>query len=74
MPLRRYSPPIERIREEYARECARRAMRLRRGPRPPAPKIPDNSEPWIANPKTVGDLWEIAQCVQRTVEKWGPRT
>jgi hypothetical protein len=59
MPLRRYTPPIERMKEDYARMCAHRLMRLRRGPRPAAPRIPDNSEPWIANPKSVADLCEF---------------
>src|SRR5688572_29540470 len=72
MPMRRYSPPIERVREEYARECARRAMRLRQGPRLPGPKLSDNSEPWITEPRTVAELWEIAQNVARTAERWGP--
>lgn len=70
MALRRYSPPIERVKEEYSRMIARRMMRKKRGPRPEHPRTPDNSEPWIANPKNVDDLWEIAQCVQRRVDEF----
>ena len=70
MPLPRYSPPIERVREDYARQCAWKLMRARRGPRPPRPPIPDNSEPWIADPRTVEDLWDIAQSVQALADKW----
>ena len=44
--------------------------RARRGPAKPGPKILDNSEPWLANPKTVDDLWYIAQCVQERVEQF----
>ena len=60
MPLRCYRPPIRRAQEEYCAEVARRLMRQRRGPRPAGLKTPDNSEPWIANPKTGSDQWEIA--------------
>ena len=70
MPLRCYRPSIRRVQEEYCAEVARRLMRQRRGPRPAAPKTPDNSEPWIADPKTVDDLWEIAQRVQERVEQF----
>ena len=70
MPLRCYRPPIRRVQEEYCAEVARRLMRQRRGSRPDGPKTPDNSEPWIAAPKTVDDLWEIAQCVQQRVEEF----
>lgn len=70
MPLPRYSPPIERVKEEYARKVAWELMQKKRGPRPPRPKIPDNSEPWIAEPKTVDDLWEISECARRRVEEF----
>ena len=70
MALRRYSPPIERVKDEYSRMLARRRMMALRGPRPKHPPTPDNSEPWIANPKTIDDLWEIAQCVQRRVDEF----
>ena len=73
MALRRYSPPIERVKDEYSRMLARRRMMALRGPRPKHPPTPDNSEPWIANPKTVEELWSIAEEVQALVEKWGPR-
>lgn len=74
MSLRCYRPPIRRVQEEYCAEVARRLMRQRRGPRPVGPKTPDNSEPWIADPRTVSDLWAIAQEVQALAEKWGPRS
>jgi hypothetical protein len=70
MSLRSYRPPIWRVQEEYCAEVARRFRARRRGPRPPGPKIPDNSEPWIANPKTIDDLWMIAQCVQQRVDEF----
>lgn len=74
MALRRYSPPIERVKDEYSRMLARRRMMALRGPRQKHPPTPDNSEPWIANPQTVEELWGVAQEVQALVEKWGPRT
>ena len=52
---------------------ARRLMMKKRGPRPERPRTPDNSEPWNANPRTVDDLWEIAQIAQQCVDdfqKW----
>lgn len=68
MALRRYTPPIRRLQEDYSAEIARRWRSARRGPRKPGPKIMDNSEPWMAEPKTVDDLWQIAQWVQERVD------
>jgi hypothetical protein len=62
------------VQEDYCAEVARKFRERRRGPRPPGRRIPDNSEPWNADPRTVGELWEIAQQVQALVEKWGPKT
>ncbi len=70
MSLPCYRPPIRRVQEEYCAEVARRFRQRRRGPRPAGPKIPDNSEPWIADPKTIDDLWTIAQCVQERVDEF----
>ena len=32
----------------------------------------DNSEPWISNPSSVVEFWEIACKVNETVAKWAP--
>ncbi len=76
MAIRRYSPPIERVKKEYAMMVSRRYMRKLRGPRPPS-NIPDNSEPWIRDPKTIDDLCEISRLVQQTADDflaWGNRS
>ena len=74
MAIPRYAPPLERIKEEYARMVQRRVMAKRRPPRPqPKAPIPDNSTPWVENPKTIGELMEIAKSVQALVDKWGPK-
>ena len=70
MALRRYTPPIRRLQEEYSAEIARRYRRAKRGPIKPGPKIPDNSEPWNPNPRTVDNLWQIAQWVQERVDQF----
>ena len=71
MALRRYTPSIARLQEEYSQMIARRVMQAKRPPRrADAPKILDNSEPWNANPRTVSDLWEIAECVRERVEQF----
>ena len=74
MALRRYTPPIHRLQEEYSAEIARRWRRARRGPIKAGPKIMDNSEPWNSDPRTVADLWEIAAQVNELVKAWGPRS
>lgn len=74
MALRRYTPPIRRLQDDYSSEIARRVRRARRGPAKPGPKIPDNSVPWNPNPRTVADLWEIAEQVNERVKIWGPRS
>lgn len=70
MALRRYTPPIRRLQEEYSADMWRRWRQAKRGPRKPGPKIPDNSEPWVAEPKTVDDLWQIACWVDECVEEF----
>jgi len=63
------------VQEEYCAEVARRFRQRRRGPRPPGPRIPDNSVPWNADPRTIDDLWTIAQAVQQRVDDflaWRP--
>lgn len=72
MPIKRYMPSLESIKEEYAREVNRKFRAKKRGPRPPS-RIPENSVPWIENPKTVAEFWTIAQMVQGVVDKWGPK-
>ena len=66
-----YRIPIQRLKEEWASRIARERMRKRRPPAPPS-KITDNSEPWIKNPSSVAEFWEIACKVNETVAKWGP--
>lgn len=73
MALRRYIPPIRRLQEDYSADIARRWRNARRGPKKAGPKIPDNSEPWNPDPRTVADLWEIAEQVNDLVKKWSPR-
>lgn len=75
MAIPRYSPPLERIREEYSRMVARKVMARRRPPRPEESlsKIMDNSTPWVENPQTYDDLWFISTSVQQLVDtfhKW----
>jgi len=74
MAIRRYSPPLEQVKEEYSRMVRDRVMARRRPRRTESKhRIPDNSTPWVENPKTVGDLWEIAQSVQGLIDQWGPK-
>ena len=66
-----YRIPIRRLQEEWASRIARERMRRRR-PHVPPSKITDNSEPWIKNPSSVAEFWEIACRVNETVAKWAP--
>jgi hypothetical protein len=48
--------------------------RLRRSrPKGRPSTITDNSEPWIKNPSSVAEYWEIACKINETVAKWGPK-
>ncbi len=71
MAFPQYRIPIERLKEEWARRIAWRRMRSRR-PHVSPSKITDNSEPWIRNPSSVAEFWEIACKVNETVAKWAP--
>ena len=72
MAFPQYRIPVERLKEDWSRRIARQIMRRRRGPSLPC-RITDNSEPWIHNPSSVAEFWEIACRVNETVEKWAPR-
>jgi hypothetical protein len=66
-----YRIPVERLKEEWAFRL--RMERLRRmRPKLPPSTITDNSEPWIRNPSSVAELWEVACKVNETVAKWAP--
>lgn len=73
MPLKRYMPSRESIKEEFSRELR---YKLRSGKRSPRihQSVPDNSQPWLENPRTVAEWLYIAQCVQALEDKWGPKT
>jgi hypothetical protein len=67
-----YRIPIERLKEEWALRKRMERLRRKRAPQPPS-KITDNSEPWIRNPSSVAEFWEIACKINETVAKWAPR-
>jgi len=66
-----YRIPVERLKVEWASRIARARLRRKRPPVRPS-KITDNSEPWIRNPSSVAEFWEIACRVNETVAKWAP--
>jgi hypothetical protein len=48
--------------------------RLRRSrPKGRPSTITDNSEPWIKNPSSVAEYWEISEMIRERCEKWGPK-
>jgi len=71
-----YRPSIRSLQEDWARRLALQRMleRSRKG-KPPRPKtITDNSEPWMENPDSVADYWNIASRVNETVARWRTKT
>ena len=71
MAIPRYSPPLERIKEEYSRKIRMRMRAEKRKARlKPCKPIPDNSTPWVENPGTLSDLWEISCGVQSLVDRF----
>ncbi len=72
MPFPQYRIPVERLKEEWSFRL--RMERLRRSRPPGRPStITDNSEPWIKNPSSVAEFWEIACMVNERCEQWGPK-
>jgi hypothetical protein len=67
-----YRIPIERLKEEWAFRLRMERLRRRRPKLPPS-KITDNSEPWIRNPSSVAEYWEISEMIRERSEKWGPK-
>ena len=66
-----YRIPVERLKEEWASRLRMEKLRRTRPELPPS-RITDNSEPWIRNPASVAEFWEIACKVNETVAKWAP--
>ncbi len=75
MAVRRYSPPLERVKEEYARQVRAKVMARRRPPRSavPACPIPNNSTPWLGHPRTYDDLWYISTSALQLVDAFHAR-
>jgi hypothetical protein len=74
--MKRYTPSLERVWDEWhRRERARkhREARLARG-LPERRPIPDNSEPWLPHePRTLDDLLFISDSIEKSIREWfGP--
>lgn len=74
--MKRYTPSLERVWDEWhRRERARkhRAARIARG-LPEKSRTPDNSEPWLPHePRTLDDLLSISDRVRNSIIEWyGP--
>ncbi len=68
MAFPQYRIPVQRLKEEWAFRLRMERLRRKRPPVPPS-KITDNSEPWIRNPSSVAEFWEIACKVNETVRE-----
>ncbi|MEO0018303.1 MAG: hypothetical protein RLZZ522_1586 [Verrucomicrobiota bacterium] len=67
--LTQYHPSIRRLQEDFSARIARRKY-MRAMKRSPHKTITDNSEPWLKNPDSVADFWEIARCVKESETQW----
>ena len=68
--LKRPTPSRESVWAGW--ECEKRAAKRRaaRGPRPPRPQTPDNSEPWLKHPpRSISDLFSIPDKVAEVVNQ-----
>ncbi|MCW1921453.1 hypothetical protein OKA05_02745 [Luteolibacter arcticus] len=73
-----YRPSIRRLQEDFAARLARKRLRERiaagrKGPLVKPAVDLSNSEPWLANPDSLADDWQIAQQVAKDIERWGPQ-
>jgi hypothetical protein len=71
--MKRYTPSLERIWDEWV--SRERIRKLREGRRarglPERSRTPDNSEPWLPHePRTLDDLLFIAEQVRTHAEVW----
>jgi hypothetical protein len=72
--LKRHTPSLESVWDEWEREKRAAKRRAARPQRPDRPRTPDNSEPWLKHPpRSISDLFYISDKVAEVVEKWGPR-
>jgi len=72
-PVKQYRPNIERQKELYSRMKAREIFRRRSGrtKSPNAPRIPDNSEPWLpGGVHSVADALYISDRIQEDIARW----
>jgi len=71
--VKQYRPNVERQKELYSRMKAREIFRRMKGKTrsPDAPRIPDNSEPWLpGGVHSVADALYISDRIKETMKEW----
>lgn len=71
--MKQYRPNVERQKELYSRMKARAIFRRMKGKTrtPDAPRIPDNSEPWLpGGVHSIADALYISDRIKEDVERW----
>ena len=71
--MKQYRPNVERQKELYSRMKAREIFRRMSGRTkfPGAPKIPDNSEPWLpGGVHSVADALYISDQIKEDIARW----
>jgi hypothetical protein len=71
--VKQYRPNVERQKELYSRMKAREIFRRMSGrtKSPGAPRIPDNSEPWLpGGVHSVADALYISDRIKETMNEW----
>lgn len=71
--MKQYRPNVERQKELYSRMKAREIFRRMKGKTrsPAAPRIPDNSEPWLpGGVRSVADALYISDRIKETMKEW----
>jgi len=66
--MRPYRPRVEQQKRRYSLELA--LKRLRREGKQRVRRIGSNSEPWLANPRTLDDAEKISDQVAEAASQW----
>jgi hypothetical protein len=67
--MRPYRPNVQEQKRRYSLELALKRLRGKKTVR--AKPLRSNSEPWIANPRTLEEAERISDAVARAASQWG---
>lgn len=73
--MKQYRPNVELQKRLYSSLICRRVLRRRQGKplerSPERNRVPDNSEPWLPEVRSIEDAMWISDRIKEDIERWG---